>query len=52
MTPAEEQKLIKQVSENNIMLKSIINYLNAKHSNEFGMNILANVIGNAMTDQK
>lgn len=52
MTRAEELLLLKQTNENNIMLRSIVNYINSKDSKDFGMNIIANVIGNAITEQK
>lgn len=49
-------QLYKEVHENNIMLRSIIKYLNAqiaaknsKDSKDFGLNLIANVIGNKIT---
>ena len=39
--------------ENNIMIRGIVKYLNAqiaaKDSKDFGLNIVANVIGNKIT---
>ena len=53
MTPDEEKQLLREVHENNIMLRSIVKYLNAqiatKDSKDFGLNIVANVIGNKIT---
>lgn len=46
-------QLYKEVHENNIMLRSIIRYLNmqscTKEQKDFFMNIVANVIGNKIT---
>lgn len=46
-------QLYKEVHENNIMLRSIVKYLNAqiaaKDSKDFGLNLVANVIGNKIT---
>lgn len=53
MTPDEEKQLLREVHENNIMLKCIIRYLNmqalTKEQRDFFMNIVANVIGNKIT---
>ena len=53
MTPEEEKQLLREVHENNIMLRSIVKYLNAqiaaKDSKDFGLNLVANVIGNKIT---
>ena len=53
MTSDEEKQLLKEVHENNIMLRSIIKYLNAqlrtKEQKDFFMNIVANIIGNNIT---
>lgn len=50
MTPDEEKRLLREVHENNIMLYSIIRYLNmqscTKEQKDFFMNIAANIIGN------
>jgi len=50
MTQDEEKQLLKEVHENNIMLRSIIRYLNmqscTKEQKDFFMNLVANVIGN------
>lgn len=53
MAPEEEKQLLREVHENNIMLRSIVKYLNAqiaaKDSKDFGLNLVANVIGNKIT---
>lgn len=53
MTPDEEKQLLREVHENNIMLRSIVEYLNAqtatKDQKDFFMNIVANIIGNKIT---
>jgi len=53
MTPEEEKQLLREVHENNIMLRSIIKFLNARIANkelkDFGLNLIANVIGNKIT---
>jgi hypothetical protein len=53
ITPEEEKQLLREVHENNIMLRSIIRYLNmqscTKEQKDFFMNIVANVIGNKIT---
>lgn len=53
ITPEEEKQLLREVHENNIMLRSIVKYLNAqiaaKDSKDFGLNLVANVIGNKIT---
>lgn len=53
MTPEEEKQLLREVHENNVMLRSIVKYLNAqiaaKDSKDFGLNLVANVIGNKIT---
>ena len=50
MTPEEEKQLIKEVHENNIMLRSIVGYINAREPGKdfkaFGLNLLADLIGN------
>lgn len=53
MMPEEEKQLLREVHENNIMLRSIVKYLNAqiaaKDSKDFGLNLVANIIGNKIT---
>lgn len=53
MTSDEEKQLLKEVHENNIMLRSIVKYLNAqlqtKEQKDFFMNVVANIIGNNIT---
>ena len=55
MTYEEERELIRMVTENNIMLKSIIKYLSDQHTNadsenfnDFIRNIIANMISTNM----
>ena len=55
MTYEEERELIRMVTENNIMLKSIVKYLSDQHTNadsenfnDFIRNIMANMISNNM----
>lgn len=52
MTAKEETQLIREVHENNIMLRSIVKYLNTqistKDSKDFGLNLIANVLGNTL----
>ena len=53
MTPEEEKQLLREVHENNIMLRGIIRYLNmqlcTREQKELFLNIIANVIGNKIT---
>ncbi len=53
MTPDEEKQLLREVHENNIMLRSLIEYLNMqvriKDQKEFGWNLVANILGNKIT---
>ena len=53
MTPDEEKQLLREVHENNIMLRSIVKYQNAqiaaKDSKDFGLNLVTNVIDNKIT---
>ena len=50
MTAEEEKQLLKETHENNIMLRSIVKFINtqivAKDQKDFGLNLVANVIGN------
>ena len=50
MTPEQEKQLIREVHENNIMLRSIIKYINeqmlVKEQKDFSLNLLANILGN------
>ena len=55
----EFKQLIKETHENNIMLKSIIKYINTtlahhnqENSNDFDRNVLANVISNILDINK
>lgn len=55
MTYEEERELIRMVTENNIMLKSIVKYLSDQHTNadnenfnDFIRNIMANMISTNM----
>ena len=55
MTYEEERELIRMVTENNIILKSIVKYLSDQHTNvdsenfnDFIRNIMANMISNNM----
>jgi hypothetical protein len=55
MTYEEERELIRMVTENNIMLKSIVKYLSDQHINadsenfnDFIRNIVANMISTNM----
>ena len=55
MTYEEERELIRMVTENNIMLKSIVKYLSdqrtnadSENFNDFIRNIMANMISNNM----
>jgi hypothetical protein len=41
MTPNEEKQLLREVHENNIMLRSIVK--------DFGLNFVANIIDNKIT---
>ena len=47
------EQLLKEVHENNVMLRSIVKYINSqistKDSKDFGMNIIANIIGNKIS---
>ena len=53
MTPDKEKQLLKEVHENNIMLRGIIRYLNMQictsEQREFFLNLVANVVGNKIT---
>ena len=50
MTQDEEKQLLKEVHENNIMLRSIISYINAREPTKdikaFSLNLLADIVGN------
>ena len=50
MTPDEEKRLLREVHENNVMLRGIIKYLNTQictsEQREFFLNLVANVVGN------
>ena len=50
MTPEQEVQLIREVHENNLMLRNIIAYINAQAQNkdlkDFSMNVIANIVGN------
>lgn len=59
MTYREEQWLLQTVKENNKMLKQIIayiNYINSKadseNSNDFGRNVLANLLSEHITNKR
>lgn len=53
MTLNEEKQLLREVHENNIMLRGIIKYLNMQictsEQREFFLNLVANVVGNKIT---
>lgn len=53
MTSDEEKQLLREVHENNIMLRGIIKYLNMQictsEQREFFLNLVANVVGNKIT---
>lgn len=50
MTPEQEAQLIRETHENNIMLRSIIEFINkqlvTKDLKDFSLNVIANIIGN------
>ena len=55
----EFKQLIKEIHENNIMLKSIIKYINTtlahhnqENSNDFDRNVLANIISSGLDFNK
>lgn len=49
MTYDEEKQLLREVHENNIMLRSLVNYVNSqtatKDIKNFSINLLADIIG-------
>ena len=53
MTADEEKQLLKEVHENNIMLRGIIKYLNLQictsEQRELFLNLVANIVGNKIT---
>ena len=55
----EYKQLVRETHENNIMLKQIIKYLNheiayanQENSNDFNMNVIANLISNMFDSKK
>ena len=50
MTQEQEAMLLKEVHENNIMLRSIVKYINeqliVKDQKDFSLNLFANILGN------
>ena len=50
MTQEQEAMLLKEVHENNIMLRSIVRYINeqliVKDQKDFSLNLFANILGN------
>lgn len=54
MTREQETQLLRETHENNIMLRSIVQYINSqiasKDTKDFNLNIIANIIGNKMTE--
>lgn len=50
MTAEQEAQLIRETHENNIMLRSIIEFINKQLVNkdlkDFSLNVIANIVGN------
>ena len=50
MTPEQEAQLLRETHENNIMLRSIVEFINKQLINkdikDFGLNVIANIVGN------